>query len=452
MRGTTSEEDDMADREGEGMGRDRRQGRGHRISTLLLGMCLAWGVTGGAGPLFAETVIQFATYGSTVDEWERMAAAFTRTHPGIQVGVQVYPFGEYIDKITTMVASGSPPDLFQTWAQYKSSWVEAGILRDLTPLWQRSSVLKNARIYPFMLDAASYNGRIYGVPYDYNSELWFVNLDWLSQRGLSAPRENWTVEEMREMAQKLTDPAAGVYGATNPVSAGWGQNIQWMINWTGHGWLSEDRTEVLVDDPRNVEMLQFWYDMEHNLLVTPYPGGFPARGDFWNGGYAMWQGWLSYAFRFGETPAYDWGLALYPAAPGGGQQAFAQGHMFSIPTNAAHPDEAWQMLEWMGSYEGQRAIVRENNREPIGPYDDLWTLFFDGLPPRKAEYVRSWLLNVLYGKGYARNMTYWNTFPQMNAIMGEHLGNAFAKRVPIANAMAAAAAEMRAVLREHGAR
>lgn len=419
----------------------------HRLLAVALAAILGWGGAATAvAAASAQTVIQLATYGSTVDNWQAIADAFNAGHPGIKVEVQVYPFNAYIDKITTMVASGSPPDLFQTWAQYKPKWVEAGMLRDLTPLWEKSAILKNARIYPFMIDAARFKGSMYGVPYDYNAEVWFLNLDWLAHRGVSPPGENWTAAQLRDMAKKLTDPAAKVYGSNNPVNWGWGDNLQWMVNWTGHEWLSDDRSRVLVDDPKSIEMLEFWFDLEHNLQVTPYPGSYAARGDFWNGGYAMWQGWLSYAFNFGDKPAYDWGLALYPRAPGG-QQDFAQGHMFSIPSNAKHPDEAWQVLEWMGSYAGQKVIVTADQREPIGPYDDLWALFFKGLPGSKAEYVRAWLLNVLYGKGYARNMTYWNTFPEMNTIMVKHLGNIYSGKAPIGNEMVAAAQEMRAILK-----
>lgn len=156
----------------------------HRLLAVALAAILGWGGAATAvAAASAQTVIQLATYGSTVDNWQAIADAFNAGHPGIKVEVQVYPFNAYIDKITTMVASGSPPDLFQTWAQYKPKWVEAGMLRDLTPLWEKSAILKNARIYPFMIDAARFKGRMYGVPYDYNAEVWFLNLDWLAHRG-----------------------------------------------------------------------------------------------------------------------------------------------------------------------------------------------------------------------------------------------------------------------------
>ncbi len=395
----------------------------------------------------AQTVIQMAVYDLDAARWQAIADRFSDTHPDIKVEVQFFPYGEYPEKITSMVAAGTPPDVFLTWAQYRPLWVKYGILEDLTSRWESSPALKAMNIYPFMLESITLDGRIYGVPYDYNSTSWFYDRDLFSERGLAEPDANWTTQDHAEMARKLTDPQRGIYGTLNPLRGAGGNLIQWMENWAGHGWIGENGTEILVDDPVSADMVQYWYDLAYQYEVLPTPGSFAPRGNQFTGGYAMWQGWVSYAFRIADTAAYDWGIALYPKAPAG-QRAFAQGHMYSMSTGTNHPEEAWTFLEWMASYEGQEVLVTEAHRQPIGPHPDLWDLYFSDLPFEKREYLNAWLSNILYGQNLAENFTYWETFPEMNRIMSEHILNIFDRHQPIQNELAAAARELRALLAE----
>lgn len=411
---------------------------------MLLAALILLGVTSSVS---AETVIQMAVYDLDAARWQAIADTFTATRPDIKVEVQFYPYEQYNDKIMSMVAAGTPPDVFLTWAQYKPLWVKFGFLADLTERWESSPALKSMSVYPFMMEAATLGGRIYGIPYDYNSTIWFYDRDLFAERGLAEPGLDWTTDDHQELAKKLTDPQRGIYGTLNPLRGGGGHYIQWMENWTGFGWLDETGTTVLVDAPGNAEMLQYWYDLAYQHEVLPTPGSFAPRGNQYAGGYAMWQGWVTYAFRLSESAPYDWGVALYPKAPSG-QRAFAQGHMYSMAADTKHPEEAWAFLEWMGSEQGQQVLVTQGNRQPIGPHPELWEKFFAPLPPSKREYLMLWLAEVLYGQNYVNNFSYWETFPEMDRIMREHIARIFDLRQPIQNEMNAAAARMRAVLLE----
>lgn len=396
------------------------------------------------------TTIQLVTYGNLPNDWLAMADAFNQSQDEVFVEVQVFPFEEYIDKILLMIASGNPPDVFQVWAQYKPQWVELGILADVTDRWENSSVIAESDIYPFMIEAAALNGRMYGVPYDYNSTVYFVNLDLLAQAGLNAPGENWTVDDLREMARRVTNEQWATYGTNHGVDFGWGFNIQWFKNWTGHGWINEAGDTVLVDSPESIELMEWWYDSQYSYEITPRPGGFPARGSWQAGGYGFMQGWMDVAFNFPPQLGFDWELALYPAGPAG-QGNFAQGHMFSIAADSEKQDAAWKVLEWMASYDGQEAIIRTTHRQPIGPYLDLWGLYFEQLPGDKGPELSQWVLGVLYGKGYADNLNYWPTFPEMNDIMREHMARIFGQNRPVGPEMQEAARRMQNVLDEYWA-
>lgn len=406
------------------------------ISFLL---CGAVGVTA------AKTPIRLVTYGdnTTLERFSKIADVFTAANPQYEVNVQIYPYAEYPTKLTVMLATGAAPDVFLTWAQYKPLWAEQGLLMDLGSYWEHSSVAKNAKIFPFMMDAAKYNGHIYGVPYDYSAMAMVINLDALNKSGLPVPNRNWTVDDFQKYAIRLTKPQEGIYGMH---SAGhWStNNWQWSVLFTGQGWLNDKRTEVLVDGPEYLKMINFWMDLVYTYQAVPVVGKTPAR-DTWGGGYAMWQAYVHQGPKLDQGP-YDWTMVPFPKGPGG-QQSFAQGHLWSLPSSATNPEPGWKLLEWFLSPEGQRAIVEIDGRQPLSANTALWNTFFEGVSAGKRETMRKLIIDDLYGSNMIHNMNYWNTWADTERVMNKYLQKVFLKSESPENGMAQAAREIRAFLR-----
>lgn len=397
---------------------------------------------------FGQQTIRFASYtnaGAPVENLRAIVEAFHEEHPDIIIELEVYTQNEYIDKMVTMMLAGSMPDVFQTWAQYKRSWVRQGVLLDITDRWNESDLIRDGGIYQFILDSATVDGRIYGVPYDFNSQVIYINRDWFAMRGVAEPEENWTVDDHLELARKLTDPDAGVYGAFNPVKTGRFESVQWMENWSGYGWIDETRSRVTIDLPGNIEMVQYWYDLERQYGAAPYPGSFAARGDRIGGGYAMWTGWVSNAFMFLDNPAYDWGWALFPKGPSG-QANFAQTHMLSIAASSDKVDAAWRFIEWVASPEGQRAVVSRAGLHPISADPDVWESYLGQFPSDRADWMFRWLLNTLYGKNYVGPFEYWESYGEMEAIVRLHMTNIFTRQRPVNSELEEAARKLQAIL------
>lgn len=63
---------------------------------------------------------------------EQMLQAFNDSHPDIQVRGQHIPDG-YGEKISTMVAAGTPPDVGYLFEALAFPWAQEGVIADLTP-------------------------------------------------------------------------------------------------------------------------------------------------------------------------------------------------------------------------------------------------------------------------------------------------------------------------------
>lgn len=417
--------------------------RGRRLRFLVaLGLALLV-----AFPAAAQEEIRLVTYGDygdTYAAYSAIAEAFNKSHPGYKLRVELYPFAEYISKLTVMILSGSPPDVFQTWAQYRPSWVAQGLLMDLTPFWEKSAIAQSAELYPFVLQAAMQDGKIWGVPHDFNQMAWVLNVDEFNRAGIPLPDENWTVEDMVNYAVRMTDPDRGVYGVQ--LNGHWSiSSWQWAVLFNGQGWLSDDRKQVLVDGPEMIEMLEMWYDLVFTRRAANSPAVPPAAGDQWQGGFAMWQGWTDSSFRLALTAPYEWTLTTEPKGPAN-NYSFAQGHMWSMASNNPNPEKGWLLLEWLLSPEGQQAIVRYDHRQPLMHDPDLWALFFEQLPPNKRHEVQSFVMGTLYGKGLIYTMSYFPEWSSVDPIMNTHLNTIFYNNEAPATAMGRAAQQIRAIM------
>ncbi|MGI6083512.1 MAG: extracellular solute-binding protein, partial [Limnochordia bacterium] len=218
-------------------------------------------------------------------------------------------------------------------------------------------------------------------------------------------------------------------------------------NYTGQGWLSDDFQQVNVENPKNIEMLEFWQDIAW-AYDAAWVTGKPATGkDEFQGAYALWWSWAHWGARHEASP-FEWTFITYPKGPAG-QRSFAHGHLWSIPSMSPRPEAGWAVLEWMLTDEGQRAVVELNNRLPLSPNNDLWNRYYSNLSPQNRQRVQKAVMENIYGQNLISTMNYWPTWPDVERVMNAHLGNIFNRRQSPRSEMAAAAREIRAILNQN---
>ena len=131
---------------------------------------------------------------------------------------EIVPYGEYIAKVQVRYAAGAAPDVFLTWAQYKSMFVEDGMLLDLTDRINKSSIVRLDRF--FRLSGRTYpiKGAIGALPGDSTrpcgSSIWicWTRPEWLfrdmtGQWTTCAPlHAKWLVPKSRFSVRRILCP------------------------------------------------------------------------------------------------------------------------------------------------------------------------------------------------------------------------------------------------------
>ncbi|MGA9347770.1 MAG: extracellular solute-binding protein [Anaerolineae bacterium] len=156
--------------------------------------------------------------------WQKFADEYTAAHPNVTIEITVLENEAFKAKLTTVMQSGEPPDIFQSWGGgVMNEYAKAGLLKDITPDLDANGGAWRATFAPGALGVYAYKGKNYGVPWDMGMIGWWYNKDLFAKAGIQAPPTTWT--QLLDDVKKLK--AAGI----TPIAVGMGDKWPGMHMW-----------------------------------------------------------------------------------------------------------------------------------------------------------------------------------------------------------------------------
>ncbi len=307
---------------------------------------------------------------------EETIAAFEELHPNINVEWEIAGSG-WQDQVVVRHASGVAPDVTEMFSTFSQDWAEAGILLDLRPYIERDLTAEDmADLYPPIWDAGTlYHGQrrgiYYGVPRYVNLiGAYAYNVNMLQQAGLEPvegvdQRGEWTWETFREYLRKLTirtsDDEVTQWGLGTPLSARW---KAWVHGSGGRIFnYPEDPYEFMLDQTEAIRALEFFQSLVWDDRVVVNDGStLFQQGEvaFSGAGLELYAG----RFRTVIGDTFEWDIA--PRAMGeGGRGVYSAKDQYGVVASTKHPDEAWELVKFLTSVEGQRLMMRTSGLMPI---------------------------------------------------------------------------------------
>lgn len=293
--------------------------------------------------------------------WKKDLAEF-QASTGIKVNViNMVPATDrgYDQKLLLLFASGNAPDLIHLRGQREFPMMGSmEAVRDLEPALRKSSLpLKDYA--PSLMDSFKWEGVQIGLPDSADFYLTLYNVDEFNRAGLSKPPADWTWEDLRNLARKLTidkngDGIPEQYGFCTPDYA-----YEEMILSTGIPALRGDHTwNWTAGNQPVMEMLEFWRD-----LFTKEKCVCPEFEDFGTAKSAIvmdgnWSLDMSQRFSF------TWDVHTYPRWRQLEHGSSLIVHGYAIPKAAKNPDDAFRFLEWLLSRERQMRETESRNWDP----------------------------------------------------------------------------------------
>ncbi|MDQ3823813.1 MAG: extracellular solute-binding protein [Actinomycetota bacterium] len=158
--------------------------------------------TRGTGPDAAAQRITVWLQVDAQSGWPELVAAanerFERAHPGASVTVQYQTWSDHLGKFDATLAGGNVPDVIEMGNTEMTKYMAAGAFTNLTP---DKGSFPNSRNWLDGLEAsATFNGRLFGVPYYAGSRVVTYRKDLYARARLKVPR---TLAQFTQVARTL---------------------------------------------------------------------------------------------------------------------------------------------------------------------------------------------------------------------------------------------------------
>ena len=303
--------------------------------------------------------------------YEPVIEEFQKQNPNIKVTLQPTPWEQYWTKLDTAASSSVLPDVFWMNGPNFQKYASNGILLPLNDYIENGEIdLSNYP--PELVDLYTLEDESYGIPKDFDTVGLFYNKELFDKAGVEYPDDTWDWTTLVETAKKLTDAENGTFGMVSFLNnqAGYYNTIYQA----GGHILSEDQQDIGYDDAATIEGMKFWTDLIHESKVSPTLAQMTdtAPRQFFESGKAamMYDGsWMASVFN--EALPDKVGVAVLPE--GKERATIIHGTSHAIATNTKHPDEAWKLVEFLGSEEASLMFSESGSFIPaFNGTQDAW--------------------------------------------------------------------------------
>ncbi|TDQ37408.1 ABC transporter substrate-binding protein [Aureibacillus halotolerans] len=305
------------------------------------------------------------------------------------------------EKLLAAVAGGNPPDIMRFDRFMIGAWAAEGALTDLTELAERDGVLERP-YYPFAIEEATYQDKLYGLPISVDSRLVFYNKDHFKAAGLDLNDLPKTLDELEEAADVLTKKTGNRFDQIGFIPW-YDQGSLYTWGWSFGGQFVDPETgKVTANDEEIVAALQWLVDYGDKYGVEEMTGFVDSQGSnamdpFLSGQLSMtvsgpWK--VPQIRKF--APDLNYGVFPIPTPDGSDPITWSGGFSMVVPKGAQNVDGAWEFAKYFSSQEGQEIFsgiigdfaVMDSANEALGYTDDpILGEFIDILPDAKYRPV-----------------------------------------------------------------
>ena len=297
---------------------------------------------------------------------EQIASDFMKLHPDIKIQVESVPQG-FEQSILVQLAGGSAPDVFQVSDSLLSNFHAMGALMDITPFINGDNPLNLDDFYESILDIGKIGDGMFVLPADFTTQVVYYNKDIFDEAGIAYPAEDWTWEDFRQIAKRLT-----IYDATNnperfgavlPLAYGSRGALPFIYAFGGD-LISPDGSTVLgyTNSDATIAAMQWLSDLTHVDKVVPsaIQTGAMQGIDLFLSGLAAMSITGSWPASGYVDAGLNFGTATLPKGPAG-QYGTSHYAGYGISKDTKYLEEAWLFLRYLAT-EGryifsQRAMV-----------------------------------------------------------------------------------------------
>jgi N,N'-diacetylchitobiose transport system substrate-binding protein len=317
---------------------------------LALALLASFTVQAAARRTLEVWIMQTGNPAGAEKMFAELNAEFTKAHRGVKVNVSWIPWTGAQQKFLTAIVGGMAPDLAELGTTWNPDFAAMGALVDLGPYvakWGHGNDL-----LPALVESATYNGKLYGLPWYAGNRSVYYRKDWFAEEGIEEFPTTW--EDFVEVAIRLTKDTDGDgkidrYGfSVNGASQHEFMPMIWrnggeIAVQTDQGW------KAMIDSPEAREALQAFADLYLKHKVSQEGSVtwnvLSSRKAFETGTQAMIIDVAPLVPKFLDNPNLKDKFAVAPIPYFKEPASFIGGSNMAMFTQSKQKDLAWKYLE-----------------------------------------------------------------------------------------------------------
>ncbi len=285
--------------------------------------------------------------------------------------------GQYFDKLRTQFqAGGGDIDVIVGDVIWPAQFAANGWISDVTDRFTDAD-----EFLPGPMQSATYDGKIYGVPWYTDAGLLYYRQDLLEKAGYSEPPKTW--DELQEMANKIQQDEGiknGYVFQGAEYEGGVCNGLEYIRSHGGDVLDPNDPSKVIIDSPESAAGLATYRSMVESgaapQAVLQYKED-ESHSSFLNGEAVFIRNWpymysLAGSTDYPDVKPEQLGVAPLPVDPGNQSSSTLGGWNFLINATSDKQDQAWEFIRFMTSPEQQKFKAVEGSFLPTRQslYDD----------------------------------------------------------------------------------
>jgi multiple sugar transport system substrate-binding protein len=299
-------------------------------------------------------------YGPFTAYVKDMIEAYKKVRPNVTVNPTVLSSADINQKISVALATGTGPDIMDNDASFYVLYYSKGVLEplNLDVFGVKSYADIIAKYTPGGLDAATFDGKVYALPYQGNSMSLFINNKEFAAAGLDPKKDapkTWNDVIALGPKLKIVQGTRTVQKAFDfPYhSQRWEvQDFQPLTEQFGGKLLSDDGKTAYLNSPEAVKALILWRDVTkaggdpRTTMNTPSN----PNQDFVDGRVAMWITGPWATPQVQQSPiGNDFTVVSLPQVDPAKPRTMVYGWMWGVNTAkpAAEKAAAWDFVRFM---------------------------------------------------------------------------------------------------------
>ncbi|HWQ04068.1 MAG TPA: sugar ABC transporter substrate-binding protein [Longilinea sp.] len=333
------------------------------VGSMLLAACAK------APAAQTSTEISFMMWGAPEEltVWQAVVDDFHKANPNITVKVDVSDWDSYWTKLNTLIAGGTPPDVFAMDAPLFLDWQSRGALLNLQPNIDKNPGFLDG-FYPQTLTAYKTADGYYGLPRDFQSIVLFYNKDMFDAAGQAYPTADWTYDDLRTAAKALTldtnnDGKTEQYGIWTDT---WDMELFWSEAIWAYGGdiISADHSKTLIGEGKARDAWAY-IDSLYKDGSMPTP---TTSGEY---GSDLFQSKMAAMTTIGHwaVPGYvqaglNFDVAPMPTGPAG-KATSVNSAGFVVSKDSKNADAAFAFIKFALSEAGQKRLTELGFAIPV---------------------------------------------------------------------------------------